>query len=1767
MIETDLLRAELERLFELEELLHLSRDLLGFEPDALGGTETKASFAGALAQHCEKEDAVEALCDAVLALRLDVHPDLVEIRTSGLKKDEPLEVGSAFGPFVIARELGEGRSAMAYAATRGTHVYRLRVLRHEAAHDRRGLHRFLTVNRLVAEIEHEFLPRGIEAGSVNGRFYVAHELVDGETLAARVARTGPLHITDARPLLRAVLEALSALHERRIAHGDLRLENVVALRTPDGALRVVLLDAGSDRLRARPRVLNGRNELFSTAASPKTAAPEQIRGIGSDPKSDVYSFGAMAFELLTGKPPFGEGSALESAFGHLTREPPRASSVAPRGFVPPDMDDILAKLLDKDPAGRPQDAQAVLTLIDVAQYAPSIMPPMSADEVDGLIERLKAEPTNESCAMQLESAAEGAPDRIAAAFMEAAEAVPAEQPETKKALLFRAGRILSHRKETLERAEEVYKNLVSIDADDRVAFGSLQDVRRRLGKFEELVEMLLERSERAQSRTERARLFAEIGRICAQETRDLDQALVAFTQAFCEDPSQTTIATEIERLSGSRAEAWSDVLSSITDAAQGEAAPQEVKSALLLTAARFYESKLRRPDLALPCFQAVIAADPANDAALDGMAKIYRKAQQWTELGAILVSRADASASPARARDLRAEAADILEMYLGDGAGARAMVEQILADDPQHVGANDQLARLCERAGDHAGVVKILERRATSLRGDERLRVLCRIAEIQELNLNDDTGAQKRYEAVLDVDSKNGEALRGLDRLFSKSGRFQDLLLNLNQQVDAAATPRQKIALWERVAAIHEEEFLNAEKASYALEQVLSIDPSHEGALSGLVRHYKSLQRWEDVATLLDKQSKLLAEAPRRLAVLLQRGKVLTEHLASPDRAIKAFEAVLEIDPQHPQALEAVARLRESAGDADAALSAIDALAQKATTAEARAEQHARAAKLLESRGDRDAAIERYKQALDANPNDRASAAALREGYVARGDVNAAVQLLERELEATEGDRAKAKVAGQIATLYRVKLRDDKRAEESAKRANKLDPTNLDALVILGDLAFEAKRYLEASKHYEVIAGRAESLEKPEATRLLVRYVDALAQSGSTEQALAPMDTLFRLAPDDPEALERVAQVTYEHGSPVRAAELYGTFLTRFGSSLPSERRYTALFRRGESLLKSGDLKGSIEPLEEAADIDSQSTEALAALAQAYTGLERWEDTVRVKTRHLDIATGEERAQLLIDVGDIASQKLNDRTQAAKSFVAALDEHPDDRRLLTKLMQLYSEEKDWNKLVDVVLRLADFVEDPKQRVKYLHTAAIVTARQIGDFERALDFYDQVLALDPGFERALTEAIELRSDRNDHAGVEALLQRQLATATKGDDHPAMLAAFAALGELYEHKLGWLDKAVDAYEAAQTLDPENRERAEKLSALYATDPGRYLEKAVATQAVLLKQNPFRHESYKALRKLYTETRRADAAWCLCQALTVLKLAEPDEERFYKRMRSETAAPAQAVLGDDDWLTELMHADADPLLTAVFALIEPAVVAKRCQTFEELGYDRRHAIDVSTHPAPVCQNLYYAGGVLGIPLPPIFESPGDAGGLAFVFAREPSLSVGATGLRHDVPLRPAAFIAGRQLAYLRPGSYIRHVLASGTALKSWLFAAIKLTAPQFPVAGELAGAVVEAMQALDAGIQGQARDQLTRVVAKLIQSGTALDLKRWVAGIDLTADRAGFLVAHDLETAVAVIRASDDASSAVSTQDRVQELVLFSVSEHYFQLRQHLGISVDS
>src|SRR5688572_25921499 len=160
------LRAELERLFDKDELLDLSRDVLGFDPDVVGGQTNVASFAGALLGYCERQDAVLALCDALRNTDKDLSPVVAQMVTGEQGGDEDLGVGDEVGPYRIARKLGDGRLGTTYLAKKGGLDVRLKVLHPEATRDRSGLHRFLTQTRLANRVDHPALPELLEAGPV-----------------------------------------------------------------------------------------------------------------------------------------------------------------------------------------------------------------------------------------------------------------------------------------------------------------------------------------------------------------------------------------------------------------------------------------------------------------------------------------------------------------------------------------------------------------------------------------------------------------------------------------------------------------------------------------------------------------------------------------------------------------------------------------------------------------------------------------------------------------------------------------------------------------------------------------------------------------------------------------------------------------------------------------------------------------------------------------------------------------------------------------------------------------------------------------------------------------------------------------------------------------------------------------------------------------------------------------------------------------------------------------------------------------------------------------------------------------------------------------------------------------------------------------------------------------------------------------------------------------------------------------------------------------
>jgi tetratricopeptide (TPR) repeat protein len=1763
----EIVRGELERLYSLEELLSLSEDLLGFPSTEVGGTASKASFAKALVDRCVEAYAVPALLDAMTALRIDLDARVKELAKTGGAVDGELKPGEAFGAFQIVRKIADGPRATVYAAKREGSDRVLKVFKAAFASDAAATRRYLTQWKLLAKLANESLPAEPEVGTTGSRLWASYKLADAQPLAARVARSGALHLNESKPLLRGVLGALIAIHDARLAHGAVKLENVLVARGASGTPVAILVDAGGDKL------TQGIGALAKPGLG-KALSPDQLRGKQADASTDLYAFGALLFELLTGKPLFATAAGADLVSAHLTTPAPAPSTVAPRGWVTKEVDDLVLSLLDKSADKRPKSAKVVLELIE-SIGKPATTSKLSQEEFDAKVDALVADPEDHDAAMALEAAIESGaePAKVAEAFSVSAEGIdmPEEEGEArekareaKKALLYRAARIHEHAKQ-FAQAEEIYGQVCELDPTDDIAVTALEEVRRQQGKFEELIEMLLERREKSESHTERARCLNQIGHLYIRELDDHEQGVFAYAQALAQDVQNDEYAADLERTAGSDMRLWTEALSILSEATTHPRMPPETKVVLFTRLGHWYSEKVARPDLGLPCFQAVLAIEPAHDGALAGMASVYRRAQQWQELGQVVLRRADRAPTPEKAREYRAQAADLLETKLSDPGRARDLYEQIIAEDPGHDAACDALGRIYQQLGDTQGLAKILERRSEALRGEARVEAICRVAELYEDQLNNLPEAFRRYESALEVDATSLTALRGLDRILNRQGRYGELIEILERQLAIAATPRQKINLLERMAGIHEEEFLDHAKAAATLERVLEVDPAHLAALTSLVRHYRALDRWEDVVAAYERQLKIVTEDKPRIDALLALGRVLIEQVGSPQRAQKALERVLEIDPNHGGALESLANVRAATGDAEAALAAVEALAAKADKPEQKSDLWVRAAKMLEEKGDKDGAIERYKAALDALPSNTGAAHALRAAYLARGDAASAVELIAREIETNDGKIAKGRLYGEMAVLLRDKLKDTPRAADAAKKAIDFDPTSLFGHVVTGDIAYEAGRFVESSKAFEVVASRLDALPKADAHRVVVRYIESLSKVGSLEKAVGVVEALLAAAPDSPDAHLNAARVYLDAGEAKRSVKLFEELLERFDERLGMKMRSEALLGLGTARYKLGQHDDAIAPLAEAADLDPESNAPIEVLAKVYEEKGNWEELVRIKTRRLDSLTGETRTTVLLEIGDIYSQKLSDRTRASKSYIAALDERPDDRRVLTKLMQLYSEEKDWSRLVDVVLKLASMVSDNKQKAKYLHTAAIVAGRQMGELERAAKFYDEVLELDPTLEKALNEAIDVRGQLGDHEGVERLLKIQLDQATEVADRDKLLVTFDKLGQLYREKLGWTTEAIDAFEAAQTLDPDNDPRNELLATLYASDPAQYLDKAVAAQRPILKKNPLKPEPYRLLRKLYTEAKRADAAWCLCQGLAVINMAEPDEERFYRRMRADGAAAAQNRLTPEIW-DALMHPDADPLVTGIFQVIEPAVLTRNGQPLEQLGYQAAYALDLVRHPYPMSQTLYYACGVLGMDPPPVFQNPEDPGGLSFLHARTPSIVLGAAALAHEIPGQPAAFIAGRHLSYYRPGLYIRHLVPTGTGLRAWLFAAIKLIVPAFPVNPELEGPVAENLAFLERSLTGGTRDQLSSLVTKLLQAG-AIDLKKWVAGVDLTADRVALVLANDLEISLEMIKASDEGSTAVPHRERHQALLFFATSEEYFTVRRHLGINIDA
>ncbi|MGD8862932.1 MAG: protein kinase [Myxococcales bacterium] len=294
------------------------------------------------------------------------------------------------GRYLIVEAIGQGAHAHVFRAhdtTLARDVAIKFLLRPDPREAEAERERFLREARLAAAVDHPNVVRTIDFGAHEGVAFMVMELLEGESLDARLDRDPPLRVGELIDLVTQVLAGLAAAHDAGIVHRDVKPQNIVLVPRPDG-LRPKLVDFGVSQATG----LGGRRSALTTSeglvvGTPEYMSPEQARGMARiDRRSDLYSVGVILYEALTGYLPF-DADSMGDLLVQIT-----AGGARPVRERAPGVSAALAAVIERamslDPADRPADAaemaRALLRAVGAAPTSPQVAelvqsaPPSSA---------------------------------------------------------------------------------------------------------------------------------------------------------------------------------------------------------------------------------------------------------------------------------------------------------------------------------------------------------------------------------------------------------------------------------------------------------------------------------------------------------------------------------------------------------------------------------------------------------------------------------------------------------------------------------------------------------------------------------------------------------------------------------------------------------------------------------------------------------------------------------------------------------------------------------------------------------------------------------------------------------------------------------------------------------------------------------------------------------------------------------------------------------------------------------------------------------------------------------------------------------------------------------------------------------------------------------------------------------------------------------------------------------------------------------------------
>lgn len=885
----------------------------------------------------------------------------------------------------------------------------------------------------------------------------------------------------------------------------------------------------------------------------------------------------------------------------------------------------------------------------------------------------------------------------------------------------------------LAEAQRIYNEIATHEEPGGPAGERLAELYAGSQDYGKLAELREKQLGLVEDPAHRVRLMNELAQLYGERLGDRDQAAVYLHAILQLEPASLPALTAYADHFREKNDwpALVDLLEFALEQARAVGVEAEEQVTRLEEIALVSEKNLNDPERAVSAWRQIEELAPTHARAREMQKRILLKAKRFDQIVPILEREAAAADDPNQKIDVLRRIAQIQREKLGMPERALEIYRQILDLSQRDPVALRAMVEIYEREGDYVGLSAVLRDQVdVATTKQERVSLLRRLLVIYDERLDTvDDGAWAASE-VLKLVPGDRDTLARLEDLLSRAGDHAGLVQTLDYHAEHAGSNDERIQVLARAAELLDSTLNDAARAAEHWEEVARLDADDARALNALGGIYSRLERYEDLARVLDAQIERLAADPQQQAEYLRRLAELTElQLADQRRAQRAWEALLEIIPSDMPTLEALARIYADNEEWGTLVQILERQIPLVGDTARAVEIALRRADILDTN------LDRAKEAAEAlehliaelDPRSWDAHDQLRELYERAADWPRAVKIAERQLFLIEVPAERLRRALELGALVRDHLRDEHRAIAAFERALEIDPRSLEAMRALAPL-------YESTRDWQRLIGLSERIleqtEDQDDRFALMQEIAEIAEQ-HLQDAQGAFEWYRRAYIERPnaEALERVDAAAERHGLYEELIDVYESARARANDAF--EQIAASLKVASICEDKLGDAPRAFAVLRDTLPADPAGRQLLPLLERIAEKTGNWSGLLDVYAR---VARGRpdlrDRVQLLKLRAEVREKHMADPAGALDELVRSFALHPDNVETHEEILRLAGVTGRWEDALKVEAQLFALAEDLPRKLSVARHAAALVENEVKDLVRAFRAYLNAFRLAP-----------------------------------------------------------------------------------------------------------------------------------------------------------------------------------------------------------------------------------------------------------------------------------------------------------------------------------------------------------------------------------------------------------------------------------------------------